>query len=290
MTDDATIEDALREVRNECRKAALVYALVDAAAVFLGVNAVLAALDPAAVPADVTLPAAVGEPLAGPLGLARPVGVPGSAVVALAGGLVAFAAETWLRLRRPLVEQFEAANPAVAESLRTARDAVADGADSPMARRLYADVLDGLRESSGLALVDARRVLAPAVVVVVLAVLTPGAAVVDIVAVDGGPGDNATAGETTETYPGLRDGDSVLGDSESVRAGEEELTAAVESGGAAGSEDDTPRQLPATEGDGSVAGAGSVDGQQAGFAAPERVEEAELVREYHRRIRAEETE
>lgn len=279
------IEAALREVRREGWKAALVYAIVDAALVFLAVNLLLATVDPGWLPGGVTVPAALADPVADAVGLQTPVGVPGSAAVAGAVGLLAFVGETWFRVRQPLVEQFEAVNPGVAEALRTARDAVADDADTPMAARLYSDVLDRLGESSGVALVDGRRVAFTAAMVVVLSLATLQMAVIDVSLFDGPQAADDTAEEAAQNYTGLRDGDEVLGASESVSSGDEEITAAVESTGG-GRDVDEDQQFPETGGGGS-ASAGGVDSQQAGFSAPDRVEEAELVREYNRRIREE---
>jgi len=280
------VEAALTEVRRECWKAATLHAVVEATAVFFAANLVLVTVDPDWLPTRFVLPEAVGDPLAGVLGVSGPVGLPGSGTLAFVLGLVAFAVGIGYRVRRPLVEQFEAANPEVREALRTARDAVDDDADSAMARRLYADVLDGLSRSSGLALVDQRRLGAGVAVVVLLSVLTVQVAVLDLSLFDADeeiPG-NGTA--PVNNYTGLRDGDQVLGDSEAVEAGEEELNASVESSGG-GQDVGDEQQFPSGGAPGTGAPGGGVEGQQAGFAAPEQVEDAELVREYNRRIRSE---
>jgi hypothetical protein len=197
-----------------------------------------------------------------------------------------FAVAVSLRVRRPLVEQFEAANPSVREALRTARDAVGDDADSEMARRLYGDVLDRLGGSSGLALVDGRRVGVTVVVAVLLSIATVQVAVADLALFDG-PADATEEGpsEPETNYTGLRDGDSVLGDSEAVEAGDEELNASIDSTGG-GQDVGDEQQFPSDGGPGTGTSGAGVDSQQAGFAAPERVEDAELVREYNRRIRS----
>lgn len=281
------VEAALEEVRRECWKAATLHAVVEAMVVFFAANLVLVTVDPGWLPTRFVLPAAVGDPLSGVLGVSGPVGLPGSGTLALVLGLVAFGVGIGVRVRRPLVEQFEAANPEVREALRTARDAVDDDADSPMARRLYADVLDGLGRSSGLALVDQRRLGVGVAAVVLLSVVTVQVAILDLGLFDADEDLTDDGGAApANNYTGLLDGDQVLGDSEAVEAGEEELNASVESSGG-GQDVGDEQQFPSDGAPGAGAPSGGVEGQQAGFAAPEEVEDAELVREYNRRIRSE---
>lgn len=280
------VEAALTEVRRESWKAAVVHAVTEAAVVFLAANLLLVSVAPSWLPERVPLPGAVVDPLVDLLDVSGSLALPGSAALAAALGVVAFLVGVGVRVRRPLVEQFEAANPPVREALRTARDAVDDDDDSAMARRLYADVLDRLGESSGLALVDGRRIGLSVAVVVVLAVATVQVAVLDPslfeppVDTDSGP-----SSEPETNYTGLLDGDQVLGDSEAVEAGEEELNASIESSGG-GQDVGEQQQFPSDGAPGAGASSGGVDSQQAGFAAPDQVEDAELVREYNRRIRS----
>jgi len=273
----AAMDRALTAVRREGRKAAIVYATVDAVALGLAVNLAVAVLGPSGLPAQVGLPAA------GPIGSVTP---PTAALVGATAGLVAFVAEVGLRVRRPLVERFEAANPPVAEALRTARDAVDDGVDSRMGRRLYTDVLDRLGESSGVALLDLRRVAGTVVVVVALSLATLQVTVAGVALLDGGPTDAATDGvaEPARDDVRLRNGSDVLGDSEDVTAGEDNLTAQIDSTGG-DQQVERNEQFP-TDGGGGGASAG-VEGQQAGFADPEQIEDAALIREYNLRIRDE---
>ncbi|WP_276271707.1 DUF7502 family protein [Haloarcula litorea] len=283
---DERMRRALRAVRREGWKAAVVYAAVDAVAAFLAVNLVVALLGPSGLPADVPVPSSVTAPVGDALGRSLSgATVPTGVLVGGGAALLVAAGEVGLRTRRPLVEQFEAVNPPVAEALRTARDAMDADADSRMVRRLYADVLDRLRESSGVALVDGRRVAATTVLVVVLSLATLQVAVADVALLADGPGEPRTdAGdrERERNFTGLEDGDAVLGDSENVSAGDENLTAGIESSG--GDEEvDRDRQFPSSGPAGG--GNGSIESQQAGFAAPEQVEDAALVREYNLRIR-----
>lgn len=303
--DDARsrMERALREVRRECWKAAAVHAVAEAAVAFLVANLVLVTVEPSWLPARYPLPGSVNERLVDVLDVGRvSLAIPGSAALAGALAVVVFVAAVAVRVRRPLVEQFEAANPPVREALRTARDAVEsegrpsggprserrsrEHADSAMARRLYGDVLDRLGESSGLALVDGRRLAVTVVVAMLLSVATVQVAVAGLALFDS-PADVGEAGpdEPETNYTGLRDGDQVLGDSEAVEAGDEELNASIDSTGG-GQDVGEDRQFPSDGGPGTGASGGGVDSQQAGFAAPEQVEDAELVREYNRRIRS----
>ncbi|WP_415381654.1 hypothetical protein [Halosimplex sp. TS25] len=279
--------DAVAEIRREGWKAAIVTGVVDATAVFLAANLLLAVLEPAALPDRLTLPAALAGPVGDAMGsdLGRP-GVPGSATVAAVAGLAAFTLVAGLRVRKPLVEQFEAVNPAVAERLRTARDAVEADADSRMARRLYAEVLGDLRESSSLGLVNVGRLGATAVVIVALSLATVQVAVVDVALLDRPQPTDDGAANDSQDYAGLLDGERVLGDREEVSAGDQNQTAEIESSGG-GRDVDEERTFPDRERSGASGDGGSDggDSQQAEFASPDQVEDAELVREYNRQIR-----
>lgn len=290
MTEDTDprerMDTAVREIRREAWKAAVAAAAVEAAAVFLGANLALAALDPPWVPNRLRVPAsateAVGSAVGRDLGV---VAVPGSATVAAAVGALALAVAAWLRLREPLVEQFEAVNPAVAEKLRTARDAVEADADSRMARRLYDEVLADLRESSSVGLLNVGRLGAVAVVTVALSLATVQVAVVDLALFDRAQPETDRATDEPTNYTGLLDGDRVLGDREEVSAGDNNQTAEIESSGG-GRDVEENRTFPDRGSGGADGGStGGVDSQQAEFAAPEQVEDADLVREYNRRIR-----
>jgi len=259
----AEMAAALRVIRREGWKAAVVEATVEAAVVFLLVDVLLTVTE-SGIPTQLAIP------------------VPGSAVAGVAVGLVAFAVGLWLRVRRPLVEQFETVNPAVTEALRTARDAVDDGHDSRMAARLYADVLDRLRTTSSLGLIRFRRVAVMLTLVLALSVAATQAAVYDVT-LGGGPEDSELPGDTVSTeFTGLVDGDAVLGDVEDVSAGDANLTARIES---TGGDDGTDTSGPFPTSGGGTGGTGEIDSQQAGFDQPELIEDAELIREYNLRIR-----
>ncbi|WP_436929036.1 DUF7502 family protein [Halosimplex halobium] len=290
MTGDDSrerMDAAVHEIRREAWKAAVTAAAVEATAVFLGANLVLAALDPSWLPDRLPVPAsvtgAVGSALGRNLGT---VAVPGSATVAAAVGALALALAVWLRVRKPLVEQFEAVNPEVAGKLRTARDAVEADADSRMARRLYEEVLDDLRGSSAVGLLNVGRLGAAAVVIAALSLATLQVAVVDLALLDrDGPATDDGRTDEPTNYTGLLDGDRVLGDREEVSAGDDNRTAELESSGG-GRDVAEDRTFPDRESGGAGDGSSSaVDSQQAEFAAPEQVEDADLVREYNQRIR-----
>ncbi|MGQ4556224.1 DUF7502 family protein [Halobellus sp. GM3] len=276
------IRAALAEVRREVQKAAVVQAAVEAALVALVANLALTLFEPSALAGAVGLPAVAVEPLrALPLlGEFAPRTVQVASFVAVAAGLVAFAASLAHRLRRPLVEQFESANPVIEEALRTARDAVDGGSDTEMARRLYDDVVETLGETSSLDLVDARRVAATVLLVALVSLASVQVAIVnpDVSGLLGGSGD---AGVQQPDDDELQDGDQILGDREDVEAGDDLENISVpgtgegEGGGPTGPSD----------GFGGGGGSGEFDSQQAGFAGEERIEDAELVREYNLRIR-----
>ncbi|MFB6107533.1 MAG: hypothetical protein ABEJ82_01670 [Haloplanus sp.] len=280
---------ALTEIRREGWKVAAIYGVVDAALVTLLVNLVVTFARPSALPARVPLPAAVVDALRTYAGatLAEPT-VSSAAVVGAAAGLLAFAVEVAVRTRRPLIEQFEAANPEVRESLRTARDALRDGRESRIALRLYEDVLAGVKGSSSIGLVDLRRVTATVLIALVVSVATIHLAVVDISVLGGnGAGTQNPSGGTNADYGGLQDGSSILGEPEDVQPGEQRLETNIDTSGSGQGEGTASAESYADSG---YAGGESVQSQRAGFAQQERLEDADLIRDYNLKIREQEDE
>jgi hypothetical protein len=278
------ITAALSEVRHEVRKAAVVHAAAEGALVAVAATLLLSLAAPAPLSGSVSLPAVVFEaltdlPVVGPV--APQTVALGSLVAVGVGGVVAAGAYL-LRLRQPLIERFEAANPPVREALRTARDAVDGGSDTEMARRLYADVIATLRETSTLELVDARRLTVTVVLVAVVTVASVQVAVInpDLAGVLSGGNDPGAAVEQPDDDE-LQDGDDILGDAADVEAGDEVENITVPGTGE-GSGDGSTAPGSGTGGGG---GTGEFDSQQAGFAGDDRIEDAELVREYNLRIR-----
>lgn len=251
---------ALGEIRREAYKVAAIYAVVDAALATLVVNLALRVAGPSWAEGTVR---------------AASVPVPTPIVVGVAAGAVVLVVEFGLRARRPVVAQFEAANPAVREMLRTARDAVDDDRDSRMARALYDDVLARLRETSSVGLVDARRLTATLLVVAVVSVASIQVVVVDL-QLGGTDGPTAPGAAETPDYDGLRSGDEVLGEAENVSAGDNELDAQL---GGSGEGEAPPGGAPSSYDAGGLP-SGDVESQRAGFSDAERVEDAELIRDY----------
>jgi hypothetical protein len=279
------ITSALSEVRREVRKAAAVHAAAEGALVAVVVTLLLSLAAPAPLSGSVSLPGVVfgiltDLPVVGPVA-PRTVAL-GSVVAVGVGGVVAGGAYL-LRLRQPLIEQFEAANPPVREALRTARDAVDGGSDTEMARRLYADVIATLRETSTFELVDARRLTVTVVLVAVVTVASVQVAVInpDLASVLPGGNDPGAAIDRPEEDDELRDGDDILGDAADVESGDEVENITVP--GTGKGNDDGPTAPGGGTGGGG--GTGEFDSQQAGFAGDDRIEDAELVREYNLRIR-----
>ena len=277
------IRAALSEVRREVRKAAVIHAAAEGALVAVVAGFLLSLATPAALSGVVGLPGVVFEalrrlPIVGAVA-PRIIGVGWFAAAGL--GLVAFVAAFGLRLRRPLIEQFEAANPPVREALRTARDAVEGGRDTEMARRLYADVIATLRETSSLELVAGRRLVVTGLLIAVVAIAGVQVAVVspDL----GGflAGGDAGTGVQQPDDEELQDGEEILGDAEDVEAGDEVENITVPGTGEGGDGGPTAPGV----GTGGGGGSGEFDSQQAGFAGNDRIEDAELVREYNLRIR-----
>lgn len=277
------IRAALAEIRRETHKATFIYASLDALCVSLAVYFAVGLADVA------VLDTAIGASAFDALSLPAPdVGTLG---ILLAGGL-AFVGEFALRARRPVAERFEAANPEVSEALRTARDTAEDDRTNPMAQALYADVLDRLRDTSSVGLVNTTRLIVTVLFAVGLSVATVQTAIVgvDLGAQIGGESSpsNAVTGETPPadlSDDSLKDGDEVLGDPTNVSAGSENLTAEV--GGNPGG--DGQREWDYDSDTGSDRDDGAVEAERAGFTSPERVEDAALVERYARRLEDNET-
>ncbi|UPV74531.1 hypothetical protein M0R89_00330 [Halorussus limi] len=278
------VEAALAEIRRECRKVALVYASLDAVCVLLAVRFAATVVGVPALGTEVATAAFDS------------LGVPAPSVATLAAvavGGVAFAAEFRLRTRRPPAEQFEVANPEVAEALRTARDAARDDRSNPMARALYADVLDRLRETSSANLLHATRLAATFVLAVAVSLATVQTAVVGFDlgvagpsgSADSGAGGSGGDGALPTQSAALQSGEEVLGDPTDVSAGSENLSAAVDA--SPGGEGEREWNYDAGSGDDGEADA--VDPQRAGFTSPERVEDAALVQRYAHELEANST-
>jgi hypothetical protein len=258
------IERAVRAIRREGYKAAALHAVVDAVAVFLVVNLL-------------TRVVAAPLPAVGP--------VRGGTVAAVGVALLAGGIEFGLRVRYYTVERFEAANPVVADALRTARDAAADGAETQMARRLYREVTDRLSETSAGGFLHTRWLSVSAVVVVLASALTVQAAVVGVTFA---PTTNTTEEQRSpESFGGpdngvseLRNPDDVLGERKAAAGGREaiDVNFSRSSGGGAG------EQVDSYEDSGLSASGDAVAARQAGFAAERNLEDADLVREYNLRV------
>jgi hypothetical protein len=275
---------AITEVRREGYKVTLIYAVVDAAFAALVVNLLVQVLKPSQLPTTLPWPTVLFDAIVRYAG-APPGPLQTSVVVGIAAGVVVFVVEFAVRTRRPFVEQFEGANPEVREALRTARDTVRAGRDSRMALALYEDVLARLRRTSSIGLVNLKRVFLTVLVISVVSVASIQVAVVDL---DIGDFDGADAGDTgsdrESEYEGLQDANDVLGEPEDVSAGEETLNTTLSTEG--GGDDGSASSAPAYESSG-FSGTADVEGQEAGFAESEQLEDAELIREYNLRIRAE---
>lgn len=279
-TDETDVGRAMREavaeIRREGYKAAALYAVVDAVLVALVANLAITVVGVEWADS----PGSAGDP--GPI----TVGL----LVVVVTGVLAFAAEFGYRVRRPLVERFEAANPEVDEALRTARDAIQDGQDTRMARALYADVIDRLGSTSSLGLVHLPRLVGSIALAVVVSIATVHASVVAVdlggTASPGASSGGVVAGPTGEREPAsgeLQPGDQILGEPENVSAGSENLSASV-SVDRGGPGDDEFRQYEGGNTTDRTAG----EAQRAGYAPREDVEDADLIREYNLRIREDE--
>lgn len=279
------IRGALTEIRRESHKASFIYASLDAVCVLL---VVYFAVSVAGVS---SLNAAVAARAFDSLSLPLPAPDIGTLLALFAGGAT-FGGEFALRSRRPVAEQFEAANPEVSEALRTARDAADADRTNPMAQALYADVLDRLRGTSSVGLVNSTRLVLTVLLAVGLSAATVQTAIVGIdlgaqtaIGPDSGgySGEQASANLSDDS---LKNGDEVLGDPTNVSAGSENLTAEV--GGSPGGDGQREWDYDSNADDGRDDAA--VEAERAGFASPERVEDAALVERYARKLEGSETE
>ncbi|EJN57177.1 DUF7502 family protein [Halogranum rubrum] len=261
---------AIRQVRREGKKAALVHAITEATLAGLLTNFLLET---------------TGSPVEREVRLVAVAGVT----------LVAFGLGYWLRVRRPLVERFERVNPPVHESLRTARDVQARGEKGPMASALYADVLARLRDTSSRRLVNSRRLAVSLVLLFALSLLTAHATVIGLdvsdfdvsTSVGGGGGGGESGGSGSDAPPSesgdgdeqLRDGSLVLGEPEDVQAGSEEVPVSVDVGSGGSGTEERAYNTGGFDSD------TSVEAQRAGYAPGEVLEDADLIREYNLQIR-----
>jgi hypothetical protein len=274
---------ALADVRREGYKVAVIYAAADAALAAVTASLLVRVAGPSTVPERLPLPS----------GLADVVGfefLTTAAVVGVVTAVVVLLVDVAARVRKPVVEQFEDANPSVQESLRTARDATADGADTRMARRLYEDVLSRLAETSSLGLVSIRRLAVTALLVVGVGLAGVQVAVHDIqvdpldAAGSSGGGPGGPDPNATPQYSGLKDAEDILGDPEDVSAGDQDLEAEVNPQAGQGDEPASPADSYDQSG---FQSGGGVESQRAGYADEPVPEDAALIREYNLAIREE---
>lgn len=262
--DDEVVETmrrAIRVVRREGYKAAIVYAVLDGTLAGLLANLVLTVTE---------------------------VGIVPKTYPSIAVGVIVGLGSLAYRVRRPLIERFEAVNPEVHEALRTARDAIEDGDTSTMARALYADVIDRLRTTSSIGLLDLPRIAARFVVLFALSLAVIQASMLGFELgaaptgpVSGGDGEVPSTGPTP-TPAGLYPGDDVLGEPTTVTPGGENLSATLRRQAGQG-EDRQQREYET----GGLGDDGSVEAERAGYAPPDDIENADLIKEYNLRIREE---
>jgi hypothetical protein len=154
-----------------------------------------------------------------------------------------------------------------------------------MAVALYEDVLAKLRRTSSIGLVSVPRLLVTILLIAAVSLASIQVAVVDLNIRDLENGDRADGENDPDSdYEGLQDASGVLGDPEDVTAGQETLNTTLSTQGGG---DDGSGSSAAAYQSGGFSGTSDVEGQEAGFAEGEQLEDAELIREYNLRIRAE---
>ena len=264
MSGDAdvvsTMRRAITAVRREGYKAAVVYAILDGTLLALLTMLLLSVFRVEIVPRQ--YPAVA-------------VGVLG-AIASVAG-----------RVRRPIVERFEAVNPEVHEALRTARDVLDEEDTSTMARALYADVIDRLQSTSSVGLLNLPRIAARFVLLFALSLAVVQVSMLGVQLGAGpaepapAPGDGSGSTGPPSTPGGLRSGDEVLGEPETVTPGGENLSAQL--GRQTGPGSDEQERSYETGG----LDQDAIQAERAAYAPPDDIENAELIKEYNLRIREE---
>lgn len=292
-----TLRSALRAVRREAWKAGLVYAVVDAAVTATVVTLLLTTVQISAVPETirVPLPSVLVGPVEALTGVTTGTApISGAVAIGLGAAVVGFLAELVFVSRRDPITWFESVNPDLGAALRTARDTAEDGAEDVMAGSLYREVLDRLRSASGVAMLD-RNGLALRLLVAVLVVFGAGGIAalgvsLNLPVFGGGGGSDQQGGR-----PGQNDGQpggggapdnggqgpgrDILGDPVDVPRGEIPDDVVVDPGGSTGGSD-----RPYETG-GFPSGSVSVEAEPAGYAPPEVLADADLVRAYSIAIR-----
>lgn len=280
----ARMQRAIRVIRREGYKVTVIYATVDAVFTLLVVNLLLDVVGPGRVPVTLPWPQTLRDVLVPYTGTLPPV--PTSIIGGLVAGVVVFVAESVIRTRRSTIEQFESANPEVREALRTARDVARSGTESRIVVALYEDVLARLRRTSSFGLVNLKRVFVTVLLISMLSIANIHVAVVGLQVADLGtdsPEPESVSDARTTEYDGLQDASGVLGEPEAVTAGEETLNTTLSTQG--GSDGDAAN-VSAYDSSG-FSGVTDVEAQEAGFAEQERLDDAELIREYNLQIRSE---
>ncbi len=213
------VEAAVKQIRREGLKAAVLHAFVESAVVFF---LALATLRLTGVEAEI-----LGYSVVYP--------------AASAAAVTFFFADSYLVYRRRTLEYFEEINPGVREKLRTARDAAREGESSAAAEALYREVLEDLQETSSQGFVHGRRLtVSLALVLGVGAVLmaggtgVPGPVDLGERTLWGEPVDDdfGLAEDAEDRYTGPESGDHLLGEGGEMTEGEDELLLDLRGGGA----------------------------------------------------------
>lgn len=301
----ANLLDAVSEIRREAAKAAAVHALLDAMAVFVALRLTMQLLsvgDGAAPLITVPMPAAIAG-LLWDVGIAvpDPIGLSPGSLVVTATAASWLVVDATLRYERLGVERFEAHNPAVAEALRTARDAAERDVETPVATALYQTVLRRLTETSSRPFLRRRQLIGATVVLVCCSAGLVGVAGAGIAPLDGGgdaavtvdagaggagsgtgvsgTGAGGTGGNSTDGTNGSAD---LLGAEGAVERGSTNRSLRLAGDGESDSDG-------AYRGGSAAVGSADVDPSRAAFSNEERPEAADLVRAYTERIRAEDS-
>ncbi len=283
-----SIRKAIKEVKREAFKAAIIHGTIESSLILVLLILGLSFWTPSWIPGwSFDIGSYIGF-------ISADLVLDGKEIIAIVVSLLFFIFDVAVVYKRRTIETFESINPEVREALRTARDISKRGEDHVMAKNLYEDVLERLKSTTSEGFISLKRIGFLVAIIAIIGILIGSATFLStqfaigggLFPGGGGGGDSGGRSQTTGTsediqYQGLQNPDSVLGESENVGSGSDELDLGLtDSGGGTGdgSGGYGSGELP---GDSNT----NVEAQRSGYSSEEQIEDSELVKEYNLRIR-----
>lgn len=283
-----SIRKAIKEVKREALKAAIIHGTIESSLILVLLIIGLSFSNPSWIPGW-------SFDVGGYIGfISNDIVLDGKKIIAIGVSLLFFIFDVAIVYKRRTIETFETINPEVREALRTARDISRDGEDHVMARNLYEDVLERLKSTSSEGFISLKRIGFLIGIIAIIGILIGSAAFLStqfsigggLFPGGGGGGDGDGRSQTSGTsediqYQGLQNPDSVLGESENVGSGSDELDLGLTDSGGGTGEGDSGYGSGELSGDTNT----NVEAQRSGYSSEEQIEDSELVKEYNLRIR-----